>query len=520
MRNLFFWRLRPSEDDFSKLWENATFVFDTNFLLDLYRVSHSTAEDFLNILQQIQNRIWLPYQVADEFFRRREEIIDSESASFQKALSALDKWKEKQQSFSSLKGEFSQAGRIVAAEVESLFSEQKNYLDAVDNVEKVFREKIEKIKSDHSSPNSDEDSILKKLLLLFDSKVGQPFDKQKLPDLYKEGEDRYKISKPPGFRDAEEKEDERKYGDFILWKQILEFAKKESRPIIFVTGEKKVDWWIKKNGKIISPHVELRREFHEYVHQPFWMYQTQDFLQIAKDKLMVEIDPKSIEETNAIADIELVDEQDNDSLRQAIEQIQISNSVMHSLDQMKMRNSELMKAVAQIVKPNSVKQLMDEQMKAVAQIVKPNSVKQLMDEQMKAVAQIVKPNSVQQYIEQIKAVAQIVKPNSVQQYIEQIKVPSSALHQAQERMKVLQDNSTFQLNPPIQKLISETITTISPENGKLPEIDTSASNNEPTTSPILDRPQEEAEESKSQSKSKRRSPSKKRNESNLKNSNK
>jgi predicted nucleic acid-binding protein len=540
MRNLFFWRLPPSEADFSRLWEDATFVFDTNFLLDLYRVSHSTAENFLNILQQIKNRIWLPYQVADEFLRRREEIIASEVESFQKALSAVEKWKSEQQNFKSLRGYLSQTGRIVSAEVNVLFGDQKHYLDAVDAVEKAFREKIEQIASDHSSLHSDKDSILEKLLLLFDdSKVGEPFNEQILPNLYKEAEDRYKVLKPPGFKDAEEKEDERKYGDFILWKQILEFAKKESRPIIFVTGEKKEDWWVKKNGKIISPHVELTREFHEYVHQPFWMYQTQDFLQKAKDKLMVEIDPKSIEETNAIADIELVDEQDNDTLRQAIEQIQIYNSVMHSLDQMKMRHSELMKAVDQIVKPSvlqqlsdqmkavdqivkpSVLQLLSEQIKAVDQIVKPNSV-QLLSEQIKAVDQIVKPNSVQLLSEQIKAAAQIVKPNSVQLLSEQIKVPSSALHQAQEQVKVLQDNSTFQLNPPIQKLISETITTTSPENGKLQQIDTPASNsnNEPTASPILDRPQEEAEESKSQSKSKRRSPSKKGNESNLKNSNK
>jgi len=426
---------------------------------------------------------------------------------------------------------------------------------------------------------------------LFDSKVGEPFNEQILPNLYKEADDRYKRLKPPGFRDAEEKEDERKYGDFILWKQILEFAKKESRPIIFVTGEKKEDWWIKKNNKIISPHVELRREFHEYVHQPFWMYQTQDFLQIAKDKLMVEIDPKSLEETNAIADIELVDEQDNDTLRQAVDQIVKPNYVEQLSEQIKavdqivklnyvqqlseqikvvdqivklnyvQQLSEQIKAVDQIVKPNSVQQL-SEQIKAVAQIVKPSPLQLLSDEQMKAVAQIVQPNSVQQLSEQIKAVAQIVKPsplqllsdeqmkaaaqivqpnsvqllsdeqmkaaaqivqpNSIQQLSEQIKVPSSALHQAQERVKVLQDNSTFQLNPPIQKLISQTITTTSPENGKLQEIDTPASNsnNEPTASPILDRPQEEAEESKSQSKSKRCSPSKKRNESNLKNSNK
>jgi len=522
MRNLFFWRLPPSEADFSRLWEDATFVFDTNFLLDLYRVSHSTAENFLNILQQIKNRIWLPYQVADEFLRRREEIIASEVESFQKALSAVEKWKSEQQNFNSLRGYLSQTGRIVSAEVNFLFGDQKHYLDAVDAVEKAFREKIEQIASDHSSLHSDKDSILEKLLLLFDdSKVGEPFDEQILPNLYKEADDRYKLLKPPGFKDANEKEDERKYGDFILWKQILEFAKKESRPIIFVTGEKKEDWWVKKNNKIISPHVELRREFHEYVHQPFWMYQTQDFLQKAKDKLMVEIDPKSIEETNAIADIGLVDEQDNDSLRQALEQIQISNSVRHSLDQMKLGNYELlMKAVDQIVKPSPL-QLLSEQMKAVAQIVKPSPL-QLLSEQIKAVAQIVKPNSVQLLSEQIKAVDQIVKPNSIQLLSEQIKVPSSALHQAQERVKVLQDNSTFQLNPPIQKLISETITTTTPENGKLQEIDTPASNsnNQPTASPILDRPQEEAEESKSQSKSKRRSPSKKRNESNLKNSNK
>ncbi|MCC3590736.1 PIN-like domain-containing protein [Microcoleus sp. PH2017_28_MFU_U_A] len=486
MKKLFFWRFPLSEADLSNLWENATFVFDTNFLLDLYRVSHSTAENFLDILQQIQNRIWLPYQVADEFSRRREEIIDAESASFQKALSALEKWKAEQKSFNSLKGNLGQIGRIVAAEVECLFSEQKNYLDAVDNVEKIFREKIEKIKSDHSSLNSGEDSILNKLLSLFDSKVGQPFDEQKLPNLYKEGEDRYKISKPPGFIDAKTKEDERKYGDFILWKQILEFAKKESRPIIFITGEKKEDWWSKKNGKIISPHPELRREFQEYVQQPFWMYQTQDFLPEAKKQLMVEIDPRSIEETNAIADIQFVDEQDNDTLRQAVDQIVKPNSVQQWIEQIK--------AVDYIVKPSALQQLIYEQIKVVDYIVKPSALQQLI-EQIKVVDYIVKPSALQQLIdEQIKAVNYIVKPSALQQLIEQIKVPSSALHQAQERMKVLQDNSTFQLNPRIQKLISETITTSSPENGKLQEIDTPASNNEPTTSPILNRPQEDTEQ--------------------------
>jgi len=154
--------------------------------------------------------------------RRREEIIASEVKSFQKALSVIEKWKSEQQNFNSLRGSLRQTGRIVSAEVDFLFGDQKHYLDAVNAVEKAFREKIEQIASDHSSLHSDKDSILEKLLLLFDdSKVGEPFNEQILPNLYKEADDRYKLLKPPGFKDAEEKEDERKYGDFILWKQIL-----------------------------------------------------------------------------------------------------------------------------------------------------------------------------------------------------------------------------------------------------------------------------------------------------------
>ncbi|MEH2056631.1 MAG: PIN domain-containing protein [Nostoc sp.] len=354
MRNLFSWRLRPSEADFSKLWENATFVFDTNFLLDLYRVSRPTVEDFLKILEKLQNRIWLPYQVADEFLTRREEIIDSEAASFKKALSALEKWKSEQNKFNSLRGKLNEAGRIVAAEVDSLFDMQKNYLDAVDEVERVFREKINELANAHFPFDADNDSILESILSIFESKVGEPYDEQTLQSLYKEAEDRYKKLQPPGFGDVKDKGDERKYGDFILWKQILTFAQRGSVPIVFVTGEKKGDWWIKNNGEIVSPHIELRREFQEYVKQPFWIYRTQRFLEMAKDKLMVEINPRSIEETNAIADADLIDEQNDKVIEQAIGQTLISNSdALKELAGLQINYSDMQKAIGLSLNPNS-----------------------------------------------------------------------------------------------------------------------------------------------------------------------
>lgn len=300
MKNLFSWRLPLSDAEFSYLWENATFVFDANFLLDLYRVSQPTAQDILKTLKKIADRIWLPYQVAEEFLKRREAIIIAEAESFEKALSIITQWKSEQNKFNSLRSQLQQAGRIVAAEVEYLFDNQKNYFDAINEVEQEFREKISELARTHCSLEVDNDNILEEILLIFDSKVGKPYDEESLQKLHIEADKRYKKLQPPGFKDAEKK-DEQKYGDFILWKQLLDFAKEKSLPIIFVTGEKKEDWWIKNKGEIVSPRIELRHEFQEYVGQLFWMYRTQRFLEKVKEEFKIDINQKSIEETNIIA---------------------------------------------------------------------------------------------------------------------------------------------------------------------------------------------------------------------------
>ncbi|WP_353931384.1 PIN-like domain-containing protein [Okeanomitos corallinicola TIOX110] len=415
MRNLFSWRLIPSDAEFSSFWETATFVFDTNCLLDLYRVSRPTVEDFLKILEHLQDRIWLPYQVADEFLNRREQEIDREAASFQKALLALEKWTSEQKKFNSLRGQLGEAGRIVASELEYLFDKQTNYLDAVDELEMVFRDKINQLKNTHFPFDADNDIILERILSIFDAKVGEPYDEQTLQKLYKQGEDRYKKLQPPGFEDAKKKEDERKYGDFILWKQILDFAKKEARPIIIITSEKKEDWWIKKNGEIISPHIELRREFHEYVQQPFWMYRTQHFLEMAKEKFTVEINPRSIEETNVIADAELVDEEDD------IDQV-ISKSIYSSskkiIEQMKppipdLQSQRLIEQMKLSILDSQLQGLIEQ----IKQPIIPDSQIQGLIEQMKS--QIIPDSQMQRLIEQIKQ--PIIPDSQMQRLIEQMK---------------------------------------------------------------------------------------------------
>jgi hypothetical protein len=317
MRDLFSWRLTPSETELSQLWETATFIFDTNVLLDLYGLPRSTVENFFAILQHLEYRVWLPYQVAEEFLRQREELIESEVTSFHQALLLLEQWKSEQKNFHNLRCRLNQAGKIIAGEVDHVFEQQQKYFDAVDEVYKAVREKLNNLANQHISYHPENDFILENILSIFDCKVGEPYDEDTLQSLYEQAEDKYNKLSSPGCGDMKQMLDEPNYSDFILWQQILNFAKRKSVSIIFVTSEQKQNWWLKKNSKIVSPNIELRREFHEYVKQKFWMYSGQDFVEIAKEELALDIAVPYIRETNTISYIELMDKQDE----QVIEQV-------------------------------------------------------------------------------------------------------------------------------------------------------------------------------------------------------
>jgi len=68
MKELFKGFYTPSEKDIKKSWsdEKTLFVFDTNVLLNLYRYTEATRDDFFQIIDSISEKIWLPYHVGLE----------------------------------------------------------------------------------------------------------------------------------------------------------------------------------------------------------------------------------------------------------------------------------------------------------------------------------------------------------------------------------------------------------------------------------------------------------------------
>ena len=75
MRDLFPSYYRPTDEEFKELWEKCFFIFDTNVLLNLYLYDKKTLNDFLKVLKVVNERLWIPHQVALEFQKNRIDNI-------------------------------------------------------------------------------------------------------------------------------------------------------------------------------------------------------------------------------------------------------------------------------------------------------------------------------------------------------------------------------------------------------------------------------------------------------------
>lgn len=85
-----------TEAEFNELWKNCLFVFDTNTLLNMYRYSRDTVETYFKVLENLKNKkqLWIPYQVGEEFYENRIDVISESEESYDSILCVLDKAKK------------------------------------------------------------------------------------------------------------------------------------------------------------------------------------------------------------------------------------------------------------------------------------------------------------------------------------------------------------------------------------------------------------------------------------------
>ena len=120
-----------------------------------------------------------------------------------------------------------------------------------------------------------------------------------MEDIYNLGKKRFEQDIPPGYMDKD-KQGIRKYGDLILWFQVIDKAKETDKSIILVTDDRKEDWWTRHRGKTIGPKAELIDEMISKANVSFYLYQTDPFMENAKKFLNKQVKKKAIDEVREI----------------------------------------------------------------------------------------------------------------------------------------------------------------------------------------------------------------------------
>jgi hypothetical protein len=305
MKQSFIGYYAPTSEQYEILWKEALFVLDTNVLLSLYRLPTLARDELLGVLDLLKDRLWIPHHVGLEFQRGRLNVIANERRSTEEALSAAQ----------NVVGQ-------VKSKVEGLQIDKRGLGIAskplLDELEKSNQKLIDAITEIHKSQLdvSSTDDVRQKLDELLDGKVGKPpTTQEELDCLVSGGEDRFGMKIPPGFADADKAKNpndsyfiydhikyERKFGDLILWKQLLHHVKEtKTLKVLFITADNKEDWWWREQGKTIGPHPELMREINrEGGVELFWMYSSVQFVEHANKYSKANVSTQSVTEIKQV----------------------------------------------------------------------------------------------------------------------------------------------------------------------------------------------------------------------------
>lgn len=262
-------------DERARLWREGTVIFDTNALLDLYRYDLEAREAFMRVLETQPSRIWIPYQVGLEFQRNRLGMVGNIRRAFDKMRKAADASRATLgSSIDELKRHPTIDSDILRSIVEEMHQKITHHLDLASSAGSKLL------------PKSDlEDAIWNRVSTALEGRVGEPPSAEELEEWHAEAQRRIDAEEPPGYKDRD-KDAPESYGDYLIWRQILNFAQPDGS-VIFVTGDRKEDWWRKHEGRHLGARIELLDEFHATTTGVIAFYTPDEFLRHARDEFEV-----------------------------------------------------------------------------------------------------------------------------------------------------------------------------------------------------------------------------------------
>lgn len=318
----FHYYIPPSERVIKGAFQGGMIVLDTNVLLSAYRFAPKARKELLSAIRRVAGRVWIPHRVAEEFHKNRIGVINGYDAEYGPVVDAL------RDAQSRIDAELVPKIEQLANRAALADQEKRDLIKLVaDSTAKACRA-VENLRKQHDLPPSGEgDKILAEFQELFEGKTGATLGERDLSEVIAEAERRAEQEIPPGFRDAKNTEP---YGDYLIWRQtLIEASARKCEYLLFVTGDKKPDWYQVVKGKTIGAQPQLVKEAHRECGAQLVMCDTTSFLFHARQYLEAEVSAETIRQsqlTEVGRQIRLRDQLDRLQAVEALRRRQLSET--------------------------------------------------------------------------------------------------------------------------------------------------------------------------------------------------
>lgn len=251
-----------NEEIFNEIWENGIVVLDTCTLDFIERCEVSNAKKLMDIFLLIHDRVFIPAHVKNFEMKNYFDLGKAKTSMVDKLLSlkneivelsnvtVLSPKEKKQKAISKLQKFSNQLSKydfqILSKRLRSV---QKLNIDQI----------IAFLTSSECSDLIEEydeflnSGTVKDFYGMIMSNVFEQFSNEKMIDLASEGEERRKKNIPPACGDSNKTQNA--FGDFIIWKEILNnILNTKYKKTIFITEDKKKGSnWFDATGANIHP---------------------------------------------------------------------------------------------------------------------------------------------------------------------------------------------------------------------------------------------------------------------------
>jgi HJR/Mrr/RecB family endonuclease len=255
----------------------------------------------------MENRLWIPNQVALEFSRRRRQVVLDRMSSYKRvkaevstaAASAADVIETVVDRVRTLR-ERSRTNRVwdlVAAQLDRDSIEAR--LSGIMNAALAELQALNAEQDLTVKDMQDGDPILVEIDNLLVNRIGKAYSGDQLRIIVDEAISfRYPNLIPPGYVDADKVTPLRAAGDYILWRQILDKASRLNSPnrrVLLITNDVKEDWWVlNSKGKPLKARPELALEIYQSAEANLALLTLADFLEGAKEHLSSQISEATV----------------------------------------------------------------------------------------------------------------------------------------------------------------------------------------------------------------------------------